>query len=97
VFCDQSGRTSAPISPHAVQTIRQALLESHLAELLAQTGIARPRQRAREIWLLSEGAVSLILVHGDRGYAAAAARAAKRLVRNNAPRAKTAGRAHRAG
>ena len=35
---------------------------------------------AREIWLLSEGAISLILVHGDRGYAAAAARAAHALI-----------------
>jgi AcrR family transcriptional regulator len=58
----------------------KAMLESHLAALLAKTGIASPRERAREIWLLSEGAISLILVHGDRGYAAAAARAAKRLI-----------------
>jgi hypothetical protein len=35
---------------------------------------------AREIWLPSEGAISLMLVHGDRGYAAAAAGAAKRLM-----------------
>jgi AcrR family transcriptional regulator len=61
----------------------KALLEAHLAELLAQAGVARPRECAREIWLLSEGAISLILVHGDRSYAAAAAHAAKRLVRSN--------------
>jgi hypothetical protein len=42
---------------------------------------ARPRETAREIWLLSEGAISLILVHGDLAYAAAAAAAAKRLLR----------------
>jgi len=65
------------------------LLEAHLAELFAQAGIARPRERAREIWLLSEGAISLILVHGDRSYAAAAAQAAKRLVLSNAPQPKT--------
>jgi AcrR family transcriptional regulator len=59
----------------------KALLESHLAALLAKTGVALPRERAREIWLLSEGAISLILVHGDRAYAAAAARAAKQLIR----------------
>jgi AcrR family transcriptional regulator len=58
----------------------KALLEAHLAELLARTGIHQPRKVAREIWLLSEGAISLILVHGDRGYAAAAALAAKTLV-----------------
>jgi AcrR family transcriptional regulator len=59
----------------------KALLESNLANLLAKTGIARPRECAREIWLLSEGAISLILVHGDSGYAAAAGRAAKKLIR----------------
>jgi AcrR family transcriptional regulator len=73
----------------------KALLESHLAELLAQAGVVRPRERAREIWLLSEGAISLILVHGDRSYATAAAQAAKRLVRSNAPQAKIVRRAHR--
>jgi len=33
----------------------KALLEAHLAELLARTGIGQPRDVAREIWLLSEG------------------------------------------
>jgi len=58
----------------------KAMLEAHLAELLAGSGIERPAEIAREIWLLSEGAISLILVHGDRGYAAAAARAARTLL-----------------
>jgi AcrR family transcriptional regulator len=64
----------------------KALLEGHLADLLARAGIFRPRECAREIWLLSEGAISLILVHGDRRYAAAAAQAAKKLLRSNAAR-----------
>ena len=68
----------------------KALLEQHLAELLAHAGLQRSRELAREIWLLSEGAISLILVHGDRSYAAAAAQAAKRLVRSHATRAKPA-------
>src|SRR5262245_23446604 len=42
----------------------KAMLERYLAELLARSGVARSRQRARDIWLLSEGAISLILVHG---------------------------------
>jgi AcrR family transcriptional regulator len=74
----------------------KAMLEAHLAELFAQAGIARPRECAHEIWLLSEGAISLILVHGDRSYAAAAAQAAKRLIRSNVPKAKSMRRA-RAG
>jgi AcrR family transcriptional regulator len=59
----------------------KAMLEGHLADLLASANVTSPRELAREIWLLSEGAISLILVHGDRGYAAAAARAAKKLIR----------------
>jgi len=58
----------------------KALLEAHLAEVLARAKVPAPRERAREIWLLSEGAISLMLVHGDRSYAAAAAQAAKRLL-----------------
>lgn len=58
----------------------KAALEDQLADLLARAGVASPRRRAREVWLLSEGAISLILVHGDSSYAAAAARAARQLV-----------------
>src|SRR5262245_29458557 len=58
----------------------KSMLEAHLADRLAQAGVGAPRELAREIWLLSEGAISLMLVHGDRAYAAAAARAANRLL-----------------
>jgi AcrR family transcriptional regulator len=67
----------------------KALLEVYLGELLAKAGVSRARECAREIWLLSEGAISLILVHGDRRYAAAAAQAAKRLIRSKAPKTKS--------
>lgn len=65
----------------AVARRHKALLESQLAEVLANANVPAPRERAREIWLLSEGAISLMLVHGDRCYAAAAAQAAKRLLK----------------
>jgi len=58
----------------------KAMLEAHLAELFAKANVDSPRERAREVWLLSEGAISLILVHRDRSYAAAAAQAAKKLI-----------------
>jgi hypothetical protein len=71
------------------QAIRQdwslrhkAQLEECFAELLARSGADRPNELARAVWLLSEGAVSLILVHGDRGYSAAASEAAITLVRH---------------
>jgi AcrR family transcriptional regulator len=49
-------------------------LERCLAELLGRSGVSRPGELARAVWLLSEGAISLILVHGDRGYSAAGIR-----------------------
>jgi hypothetical protein len=58
----------------------KAMLEAHLAELFAKAGISRPDESAREVWLLSEGAISMILVHRDRSYAASAAQAAKKLI-----------------
>src|SRR5215467_1113390 len=67
----------ADLPGHPARTIarrHKAMLEAHLAELLERSGAERPAELAREIWLLSEGAISLILVHGDRGYSAAAAR-----------------------
>jgi AcrR family transcriptional regulator len=59
----------------------KAQLERCLAELLERSGVRQAGELARAIWLLSEGAISLILVHGDRGYSAAASDAAKTLVR----------------
>jgi AcrR family transcriptional regulator len=61
----------------------KAQLEKCFAELLARSGVGRPNELARAIWLLSEGAISLILVHGDRGYSAAASEAAITLVRHH--------------
>lgn len=61
----------------------KAQLEKCFADLLARSGAERPTELARAIWLLSEGAISLILVHGDRGYAAAASEAAITLVRHH--------------
>jgi AcrR family transcriptional regulator len=65
----------------AIARRAKAASEAWLAGLLAQARVARPRDRAREIMLLMEGAMALMLIHGDRSYIDAAARAAKRLVR----------------
>jgi len=59
----------------------KALLEAQFVEVLRRAGVTQPRRRGREIWLLSEGAISLMLVHGDRRYALAAAIAAKKLLK----------------
>lgn len=55
-------------------------MESWWAGLLQKAHVAAPAERAREVMLLMEGAMALILIHGDRGYADAAAHAARRLV-----------------
>jgi len=67
----------------AIARRHKALLETHLGDLLKRAGVRDPHRRAREIWLLSEGAISLMLVHNDRTYAAVAAEAAKQLLRRS--------------
>lgn len=64
----------------------KAVLENYIADLLARAKIKSPGDRAREIQLLTEGAMVMILIHGDRSYAETAAAAAKRLLREKAPR-----------
>jgi hypothetical protein len=61
----------------------KAQLVKCFAELLARSGVGRPNELARAVWLLSEGAISLILIHGDHGYSAAASEAAITLVRHH--------------
>ena len=73
----------ADLSGHPARSIarqHKAALEKHLAELLATAGVMSPHERARELLLLTEGAMVMILIHNDRRYADAAAAAAKRLV-----------------
>lgn len=59
----------------------KAELERCLSELFERSGVRQSKELARSVWLVSEGAISLILVHGDRGYSAAASETAKTLVR----------------
>jgi AcrR family transcriptional regulator len=61
----------------------KAAVEVWFADRLARAKVSSPRERAREVILLTEGAMMLMLIHGDRSYAEAAARAAKRLVRKS--------------
>jgi len=61
----------------------KAELERCLADLLNRAGVREAAELARAVWLLSEGAISLILVHGNRGYSNAAAEAARMLLRSH--------------
>ena len=64
----------------AIARKHKAAVERWLADGLATGGVSSSRDHAREIMLLTEGAMALTLIHGDRSYMQAAARAAKRLV-----------------
>ncbi len=52
------------------------LLESHLADVLAAAGQADAERSARKIWIISEGAMALVLIHDDSSYYEAALEAA---------------------
>jgi len=78
-LADMPGHPARAVARH-----HKAMVEAWLAELLGRLGVGGPAARAREIWLLLEGANALILIHGDRSYATAAARAAKALVQASA-------------
>jgi AcrR family transcriptional regulator len=65
----------------AIARTHKATVITWLGELLAQADVASPIERARELALLIEGAMSLMLIHGDRSYAKIAAQAAMRLVK----------------
>jgi AcrR family transcriptional regulator len=66
----------------AIARKHKLAVETWLAEGLASTGISSASDRAREVMLLLEGAMALMLIHGDQSWAVAAARAAKILVQN---------------
>jgi AcrR family transcriptional regulator len=64
----------------AIARRHKALVEEWLADALAAARVRMPRARAREVMLLMEGTMALMLIHGDPAYATAAAQAAKKLV-----------------
>lgn len=65
----------------AIARRAKARTESWLAETLARAGVTQSERRAREIMLLTEGAMALTLIHGGRHYIEAAAAVARQLVR----------------
>jgi AcrR family transcriptional regulator len=64
----------------AIARRHKAAVEAWFAKLLVAAKVPSARDRARETMLLMEGAMMLMLIHGDRAYVDAAARAARRLV-----------------
>jgi AcrR family transcriptional regulator len=66
----------------------KSAVEEWLAARLAGLGAGNSRQLARETVLLTEGCLSLMLIHNDTSYASAAAAAARKLALPDAPRAR---------
>ncbi|TGP21840.1 MULTISPECIES: TetR/AcrR family transcriptional regulator [unclassified Mesorhizobium] len=80
----------ADLSGHPARSIarqHKALMERNLEAMLAQANVPAPKERARELIMLIEGAMVMILIHGDRNYCTAAVHAAKRLVAGAGPAA----------
>ncbi len=63
----------------------KSTVEDWLAGELERLGADDPAELARQIILLTEGCLSLILIHGDTRYAASATRAAKMLADHAEP------------
>ncbi len=62
----------------AVARRHKARMESYLSQVFGAAGVPGPAAFARELALLLEGAMVMILLHGDPSYASVAAAAAKR-------------------
>lgn len=59
----------------------KTMIVERLGELFAAEKIPSPLELARSIYLLAEGAITMILVTGDQGYAMTALNVARKLVR----------------
>jgi len=76
----------------AIASRHKLTVETWLAHEFAAKGVSAPDQLARQIVLLLEGSTALMLIHGDRRYARAAAEAAKTLAGTHAPPRRLAAR-----
>ncbi len=85
----------ADLPGHPARTVARThkrTVEDWLAERLRDLGTPEPEMRARELMLLMEGANCLMLIHGDRSYAKAAALAARWLANTEQPDDEARGR-----
>jgi AcrR family transcriptional regulator len=64
----------------AIARKHKAMLETHVANQLKRLNVASPVERARQVWLLAEGAMVSMLIHQDTAYVEIAAGAAKELL-----------------
>jgi len=81
----------------AIARRHEKMIEDLLAELLLSAGVRSARRRARQIYTLLEGAAAMMLVHGDRSYALAAAEVGKLILADRTPVRKPRSRSGRNG
>jgi AcrR family transcriptional regulator len=79
-LADLPGHPARKVARH-----HKASMERQLADVLSQQGVEDAETRAREIWVLLEGAMSLTLIHNHTAYIESAASAARELVQRSAP------------
>jgi hypothetical protein len=84
VAMDLAGQPGHPARKIARR--HKAAVEKLLAERLAACAVADARAASRQIMLLTEGCLSLILIHGDTSYADAGLEVALRLVTGPRPK-----------
>lgn len=77
-LADLPGHPARTAAKHHKQSV-----ESWLTEQLAERQVSVPPEIARQIMLLIEGCLTLILIHGEPSYARSAAEAAKQLIGNS--------------
>jgi len=65
----------------AIARRHKAMLEAHVATQLTRLNVALPVERARQIWLLAEGAMVSMLIHQNPKYLEIATGTAKELLR----------------
>lgn len=61
--------------------LHKATIEALFADGLRERGAEDPDRLAREVWILTEGAMTMVLLHHDASYVGAAREAALKLVR----------------
>lgn len=59
----------------------KAMMESELGKVLTRAKVPAAASRAREMFMLAEGAIVMLMVHRDRSYVEVAAGVAKQLMR----------------
>jgi AcrR family transcriptional regulator len=64
----------------AIAARHKLWVERWYAQRLRKAGVKQAEAKARQIMLLIEGSMSLVVIHGERDYFTAAAKAAKKLL-----------------